>query len=54
MSGGGPDVYLLPTAPQSAPAEETFSTAYMEPLFSIVPLQMYNGIFTDIRAFAAC
>lgn len=51
MSGGGPDIYLLPTAPQTAPSEETLSTAYLEPLFSIVPLQMYNGIFTDISEY---
>lgn len=51
MSGGGPDIYLLPTSPQMPPTDETFSTAYMESLFSIVPLQMYNGIFTDISEY---
>ena len=51
MSGGGPDVYLMPTAPLSPPAEESFSTACMEPLYRDVVQQMYNGIFTDISAY---
>ena len=51
MSGGGPDLYLLPTAPQPYPDYETGSTPYMKPLFSNVPQQMYNGIFTDISQY---
>ena len=51
MSGGGPDLYLMPTAPQPYPEYETGTTPYMEPLFSNVPQQMYNGIFTDISQY---
>lgn len=51
MGGGGPDMYLLPTAPQSYPKEESVSTPYMEPLFGNVGMQMYNGIFTDISEY---
>lgn len=51
MSGGGPDVYLMPTAPQPFPSEETGSTSYMEPLYQDVVRQMYNGIFTDISEY---
>lgn len=51
MSGGGPDVYLMPTAPQPFPSEETGSTSYMEPLYRDVVQQMYNGIFTDISEY---
>ena len=51
MSGAGPDVYLMPTAPLTPPAEESFSTACMEPLYRDVVQQMYNGIFTDISAY---
>lgn len=51
MSGGGPDLYLMPTAPQVYASDERSSTAYMEPLFASVPQQMYNGIFTDISEY---
>ena len=51
MSGDGPDLYLLPTAPQLYPEDEVASTPYMEPLFSSASQMMYNGIFTDISEF---
>lgn len=51
MSGGGPDVYILPTAPVAPPAGEESSTPYLEPLYSDVVQQMYNGIFTDISEY---
>lgn len=51
MAGNGPDVYLMPTAAQSPPQDETLSTPYLEPLYRDVVIQMYNGIFTDIREY---
>ena len=51
MSGGGPDLYLMPTYAQGYPEDVTSSTPYMEPLFASVPQQMYNGIFTDISEY---
>ncbi len=51
MSGGGPDVYLMPTGAQLPPADEACSTLYMEPLYRDVVMQMYNGIFTDISEY---
>lgn len=51
MSGGGPDLYLMPTYELAYPEGVTASTDFMEPLFASVPKQMYNGIFTDISEF---
>lgn len=51
MSGGGPDLYLMPTYAMGYPEDVQANTAYMEPLFSSVPKQMYNGIFTDISEY---
>lgn len=51
MSGGGPDLYLMPTYEQLYPEGATASTTFMEPLFPSVPKQMYNGIFTDISQY---
>ena len=51
MSGGGPDLYLMPTYAVSFPEDAVASTSYMEPLFASVPKQMYNGIFTDISRY---
>ena len=51
MSGGGPDLYLMPTYAVGYPEDAVASTSYMEPLFASVPKQMYNGIFTDISQY---
>ena len=51
MSGGGPDLYLMPTYAQGYPEDVNSSSTYMEPLFASVPQQMYNGIFTDISDY---
>ena len=51
MSGGGPDLYLMPTYAMGYPEDVRSSTPYMEPLFASVPKQMYNGIFTDISQY---
>ena len=51
MSGGGPDLYLMPTYELAYPETEITSTDFMEPLFASVPKQMYNGVFTDIGEY---
>ena len=51
MSGGGPDLYLMPTASQEYSQGAASSTPYMKPLFSNVTQQMHNGIFTDISRY---